>query len=168
MHCKDLLVAAPIVAYNMFMNGIDRMDQYRSTLATQRKEKRLHMTIFTFLMDLGISQAFAVYQKIADERNESTQHNFFEFKRKVCESLIKELQENPEGRRGRPAAPSSAATTTIVETLGSIEESHMLVQNLPRSKNPKQIQDVDCFLCWKLGKKLKQFILACNARRHFM
>ena len=52
------------------------------------------------------------------------------------------------------AAPSSAATTTIVETLGNIDESHMIVQNLPRSKNPKQIQDVDYFLCRKLGKKL--------------
>jgi hypothetical protein len=71
MHHKDFLVAALIVAYNMFMNGVDRMDQYRSTLATQRKAKRLHMTIFTFLMDLGISQAFAVYKKIADERNEA-------------------------------------------------------------------------------------------------
>jgi hypothetical protein len=66
------------------------------------------------------------------------------------------LQENPEGRRGKPAAPGLAATTTIVKTLGTIEESHMLVQNLPRSKNPKQIQDVDCFLCRKLGKECKK------------
>jgi len=91
MHHNDFLVAAPFVAYNMFMNGVNRMDQYQSALATQRKEKRLHMTIFTFLMDLGISQAFPVHQKIADERNEPAQHNFFEFKRKVCESLIWEL-----------------------------------------------------------------------------
>jgi hypothetical protein len=35
LHRTDFFVAAPIVAYNMFMNGVDRMDQYRATLATQ-------------------------------------------------------------------------------------------------------------------------------------
>jgi hypothetical protein len=44
----DFLVAAPIVAYNMFMNGVDHMDQYHSTLATQCKEMHLQMTLFTF------------------------------------------------------------------------------------------------------------------------
>ena len=34
----DFFVAAPIVAYNMFMNSVDCTDQYRSTLATQQKE----------------------------------------------------------------------------------------------------------------------------------
>jgi len=41
------LVPAPIVAYNLFMNGVDRMDQLRSTNMTRCREKRLYMTIFT-------------------------------------------------------------------------------------------------------------------------
>jgi hypothetical protein len=87
LHRMDFLVAAPIVAYNMFMNGVDRMDQYHATLPTQRKEQRLHMTIFTFILDLSITQAYAIYQKKADEKKDS-KVSFFEFKRSSCQSLI--------------------------------------------------------------------------------
>jgi len=48
LHCTDFFVAAPIVAYNMFMNGVDCMDQYCATLAAQWREKRVHMTILQF------------------------------------------------------------------------------------------------------------------------
>lgn len=153
LHRTDFLVAAPIVAYNMFMNGVDRMDQYRSTLATQRKEKRLVMTVFTFLLDLAVSQAYAIYQKVAEDKGESKK-TFFEFKRQLCDSMTKPLREASLSTKGRPTR-DTAATATIEGTLGSIEESHMLVQNLRRAKNPKQIQDVDCFLCRKLGYELK-------------
>ena len=34
LHCTEFFVPAPIVAYNMFMNGVDCMDQLRATLAT--------------------------------------------------------------------------------------------------------------------------------------
>ncbi len=43
------------------MNGVDCLDQYRSANATQRREKRLQMTIFTLYLDLAVSQALAVY-----------------------------------------------------------------------------------------------------------
>jgi hypothetical protein len=68
LHRTDFFVAAPIVAYNMFMNGVDRMDQYRATLAAQRREKRVHKTMFTFILDLSITQAYAVYQKMSSKR----------------------------------------------------------------------------------------------------
>ena len=64
---SDFFVAVPIVAYNMFMNDVDHMDQYRSTLPTQCKELRLHMTIFTFLLDLAVSQAYAIHQKCSED-----------------------------------------------------------------------------------------------------
>jgi hypothetical protein len=44
------------------------MDQYRATLAAQRREKRVHMTMFTFILDLSITQAYAVYQKMSSEK----------------------------------------------------------------------------------------------------
>ncbi len=60
-------VPAPIVAYNEFMNGADRMDQVRSTLQTQRREKRVHMSVFTYLLDLSVSQVYAVYNKLKEK-----------------------------------------------------------------------------------------------------
>jgi hypothetical protein len=72
------------------MNEIYFMDQLRATLATQCHGKRVHMTLFTFLMDLGITQAYAVYQKISEDKGEKTA-SFFTFKRKLCESLITPL-----------------------------------------------------------------------------
>ena len=153
LHHKDFLVAAPIVAYNMFMNGVDRMDQYRSTLATERKEKRVQMTLFTFILDLAVSQGYAIYQKVCDDRNLKKRDDFFEFKRRLCESLVQGMQQSTSGRRrGRPCRNENV---TITNTLGSIEEAHMLVQNIPRAKKPSHIQDVDCFLCRKMGKELK-------------
>jgi hypothetical protein len=84
---SDFFVAVPIVTYNMFMNGVDCMDQYRSTLPTQRKELRLPMTVFKFLLDLAVSQAYAIQQKCSED-DRASRMTFFNFKRKVCELLV--------------------------------------------------------------------------------
>ena len=63
---------AIIASYQLFMNGVDRVDQMRSTNPTKRAEKRIHMTIWTYLLDLCVHQAYCVYKvllcnkKIAD------------------------------------------------------------------------------------------------------
>jgi hypothetical protein len=85
------MVPAPIFAYNNFMNGVDWMDQYRATLAMQRKEVRIHMTIWTFCLDLAITQAYAVYRKAATDKGEPYV-SFFKFKRRICAALIAPLQ----------------------------------------------------------------------------
>jgi hypothetical protein len=63
----DVYVVAPIVAYSMLMNRVDHMDQCHSTLAMQRKDKCLHMTICTYLLDLAAFQVYALHQKVAAE-----------------------------------------------------------------------------------------------------
>ncbi len=89
LHRKIFMVPAVIVAYNKFMNGVDRMDQYRSTNATQRKEKRVSMTLFTLFLDLAVSQAFAIYNRLASDDKDIAQNvKFSDFKRKICESLV--------------------------------------------------------------------------------
>jgi hypothetical protein len=60
-HRTQLKVPAPIVAYNKYMNAVDRMDQMRSTNPTCRKEKRVPMTLFTGMIDVAINNAFALY-----------------------------------------------------------------------------------------------------------
>ncbi len=61
IHHTVIEVATPIVAHNPLMNGVDWLDQYRLTHATQNWEDRLQMTIFTLFLDLTLSHAFAVY-----------------------------------------------------------------------------------------------------------
>ncbi len=70
LHRTEFLVPAPIVAYSMFMNRVDRMDQLQATLATQCKEKRLHMTMFTYVLDLAVSQAYSIYQKLMKDKGQ--------------------------------------------------------------------------------------------------
>jgi hypothetical protein len=90
-------VPAPIVAYNAFMNAVDRMDQVRSTLRTQRREKRVHMSVFTYLLDLSASQAYAVYKKLKEK--ETSKHSYFNFKRRICEQLVTPLQDTRQQHR---------------------------------------------------------------------
>ena len=83
-HKTKLLVPAVIVAYNIFMNSVDRFDQYRQTNITQRREKRVPMSIFTFILDACINNAYAIYQKI----NKTTTIDMKEFKRRIAEQLV--------------------------------------------------------------------------------
>jgi hypothetical protein len=169
----DFLVAAPIVAYNMFMSGVDCMDQYHSTLATQCKEMRLQMTLFTYLLDLAISQAFALHQKMASDQRDKP-ISFFNFKRKVCEQLVTPWMT--AARRCSRTSPDTSEHTnersqegnpTIEQTLGTIDETHMLVENLPRRSNPYRPQDIDCFLCRKMGKELKTSYSCVQCKKGF-
>lgn len=43
MHHKTFMILVPtiVAAYNLTMNGVDRVDQLRSTNPTRRKEQRL-------------------------------------------------------------------------------------------------------------------------------
>ena len=63
-HRTAFEVSAIIVAYNSFINSVDRIDQMRVTNTIEIKEMRLHMTIFTYLLDFATLQAFTLYSKI--------------------------------------------------------------------------------------------------------
>ena len=60
---------AIIVSYQLFMNSVDRVDQLRSTAATRRKEKRIHMSLWTYCIDLTVHQAFRVYKELLAQKN---------------------------------------------------------------------------------------------------
>ena len=126
----------------MFMNGVDCMDQYRSTLATQRKEMRLQLTLFTYLLGLAISQAFALHQKMASDQRDKP-ISFFNFKQKVCEQLITPWMTAAR-RRSRTSPDTSQHTNersqegnpTIAQMLGTIDETHMLVETCQEDPTP--------------------------------
>jgi hypothetical protein len=71
--CNKLFdVPATIVAYNIFMNSVDRMDHRRSTISTLWVEKRPHMSLFTLFLDLAMHNAYAVFQKIDPQKANCT------------------------------------------------------------------------------------------------
>lgn len=68
---------ALVVTYNMFMNGVDVMDQYRAPVG-----------LFFFLMDLCIHNSFAVDTKLCESNPDLPDHKFSEYKRRVCVTLV--------------------------------------------------------------------------------
>lgn len=115
------------------MNGVDHMDQLRSTLVTQRREKRVHMTMLTYIMDLSVTQSFAIYQKI-NEGNAGERMSFLNFKYNICEPLFTPLQKSrpvghPAGsRKTKTASTQNTVSTplTINETVGIIDSPHLV------------------------------------------
>ncbi len=55
----------------------------------------------------------------------------------------------------------------IADSLGVIDEAHMLLENLPRKKDESIPQDIDCFLCRKMGKELKTIYSCIKGRKGF-
>jgi hypothetical protein len=160
---SSFLVPAPIIAYNMFMNGVDRMDQLRSTNITQRREKRLYMTMFTMCLDLAIHQAYCLYNATHPNVNERKHKCLQSFKQQVAIFLVEPLLNKKKARQNIPVPLLSAAPQTarnITETLGRIEETHMLVKNLGKKKYPSKLQDVACYLC-KLRGFVSKTIYGC-------
>ena len=79
LHRRVFMAPATIVAYNLFMNAVDRMDQRRQPLACQRREKRVNMSVFTMIMDIACSNAYALCCTLSSKYKETV--TFREFKR---------------------------------------------------------------------------------------
>lgn len=152
LHRKEFHVPAIIGAYNKFMNSVDRMDQRRSTNPTRRKEQRLHMNIFTYVLDLCAHQAYVVKQGIYDE----TITSLVEFKRSICEAFVLPFRSS----RKRPRDPVTVANQALEENLGRIEDTHMLTTNLGKT-------GIHCHLCLMRNEKFKTIYGYIKCKRGF-
>jgi hypothetical protein len=144
------MVPAPIIASNMFMNGVDQMDQLRSTNITQRREKRLYMTVFTMCLDLVAHQAFCLYNAMLPNKANRKHQILLSFKQQVAQFLVEPELKTRMASKCNPVAVLPTARETsknISDTLGHIEETHMLVRNLTKKKNRNKQQDIPCYLC---------------------
>jgi len=110
------------------MNGVDRMDQLRSTNITRQREKRLHMTMFTMVLDLAIHQAYSIYILSVPNETRRKHNSLTTFKQQVALSLLL-----PEMNKSQSAVsifenpvqilPSEGPTSRgINETLGGISK----------------------------------------------
>ena len=145
-HRTNFSVPSPIVAYNLFMNSVDRMDQKRSALPCKRKEQRLQMSAFTYLLDLACLQAYAIYSDIETSKNKML---LIQFKRKLCKTLVEPYRAERK-RSQNPVIPYDANFV-----VGTIDNKHMLLENVNK-------RDIDCYLC-KIRGIEKRTIYGCCA-----
>lgn len=149
LHRSIFMVPAIIVAYNMFMNSVDRMDQRRATNPTRRKEQRLHMSMFTFILDLAALQAFALHQVLDDGSNVL---DFISFKRSICESLVKPHRSQRKIRRASEI-DNSNLMENVIGTVGD-SDGHLLIENINKT-------GIHCHFCLLRGVK-KKTIYGCT------
>lgn len=98
---------------------------------------------------------------------------FFNFNHNICEHLITPLQNShpvwrPAGSRKTASKQNTESTQlTVSETVGIIDSPHMLLENLPRKKNPIKPQDVECYLCRQRGHELKTIYSCLICKKGF-
>lgn len=64
LHRTIFHVPALICAYNTYMIGVGHMDQIRSSVSTRCRERRLQMTLLTWVLYLSIHNAFVFYNSL--------------------------------------------------------------------------------------------------------
>lgn len=88
-----LKAPACIVAYNLFMNAVSRVDQVHAASPMMRKEHTISMRVLTFLIDSSLQNAFAIYRTMG----ESAIKTFCDFKLEgeemLCTPLLQEEAE---------------------------------------------------------------------------
>jgi hypothetical protein len=144
LHRQAFMAPAPIVAYNLFMNAVDRMDQRRQPRACQRWEKRVSMSVFSMVMDLACSNGYAVGCTLSSEYKAEV--TFSEFKRRVAEQLTSPWIA------GRPKTKEGGGRKRKRNDQDSIDclSTHILSEN-ERRQNGVHLKCGDCFLCVIMG-----------------
>ena len=138
------------------MNGVDRVDQRRSTNATVQQEKRLNMSIFTMMIDLAINNVYAIYQELEKDQRLT----FSQFKHKIGWKLVQQYKA--------PNPPIDAIVPTVTTDIRCIDSVYVLLLNKPnKNGNP---MSVACRLCLNLDstKAVGPSIHACLAEQDFM
>lgn len=82
----EFMVPTVIVAYNRFMNGVDRLNQVSSSYAICRREKRMCTSIFPFLLDAAIQNAYCLLDLNKTDQSKHTE--FRELKRVIAKHFV--------------------------------------------------------------------------------
>ena len=166
---------AIVVSYQLFMNSVDRVDQIRSTNPIRRREKKIHMSLWTYFLDLVLHQSYCIYKTLienkkiseydnddessADSSSENETHDkvlqFNEFKRVVSEQLVRTFLLKKERIRQRNEERITA-TQMMCRTVGT-SEHHVLMQN----KMVNGSNQVACYLCSLILNQRKNSKYGC-------
>ena len=94
MHRTTLKVPAVFAAYNLFMNGVDRVDQIRSSMVSMKKENRVSMSLWTAILDWSCINSFSLYRSM-----NLGNLKFREYKRKIVKQLCFGSDDDRRHRR---------------------------------------------------------------------
>lgn len=139
-----LSVPAIIMAYNLFMNAEYRVDQVRASSAMMRKEHRVSMSLFCFILDPAIQNAFALYRCLGH----SNFKTFREFKRNIDEQLVLPQIKSNKQR-------SILRLVSSNESAGDGQMLHVLLENVRHSSTANVARQ--CYLC-------KHLNINCNGK----
>ena len=92
------------------------------------------MSIFTFILDSAVHNAYALFQKLRSmsQGSDNEIHNIKcrEFKRRIAESLVSAGTEKETGK----SEPREEPAASIEMQRGTILSDHVLLQNLNKKK----------------------------------
>jgi hypothetical protein len=82
---KKTPVSVPVLfaAYNLYMNGVDRVDQYRATAPVKRRERRVNAIIYSYIIDCAIHNAYAFSRVLGGEKR-----SYYQFKIDLALTLM--------------------------------------------------------------------------------
>lgn len=150
MRQSVFMVPAPIVTYNIFIIGVDRFDQIRSTNAMMQKERRDPTSIFTVLLDAALHNAFLIREKT--DRDRST--GLLKFRSAVAEALVSETLRKASQVDGS----SDKEIVPRVSSIGSVDSTHLSLEN-------KDSKPTQCALCLEMASDNVHctFVYSCTA-----
>lgn len=153
---RKLQVQYCVVAYSISMFAVDRFDKIRSTNTIMRREKRVSMSIFTYLLDASLQNAYTVLQSIVVP-GEVT-YTAREFKRTVASQLVQPLiDRNCRRYTISNVTRAEIPLENINFTSSNSMENNILLETVDR-------KTTSCHLCKIAGKYLKSkwTIYACQ------
>lgn len=112
------------------------MEQGRSTNQMQRKETRLEISIFIYILDPAVHDALLLYKKLKNEQViDAEEHTYRKFKRTVLEQLIQprviqNIRTVSKKRKGPPMLHLQSESV-----VGMYESTYMLMENKLRVSN---------------------------------
>jgi hypothetical protein len=155
LHRKVFMAPTIIAVYNRFMNGVDRVDQLRSTNPNRRREKRLDMTLFTWLLDIATINAYPLLK-----RTTTSSITLREFKRRIADSLTK---SEKEARRLKARRDQKRQREALEDVVGADSSLHIITPNSTTNSNGK----LACYLCSLRGLSKKSRYGCTKCERGF-
>jgi uncharacterized CHY-type Zn-finger protein len=153
----QFLVPAMIAAYNTHMNGVDRLDQSRAVAPMRRKELRVSRSIFGFIIDSCVQNAYAVSKKLKNENR-----CWYDFKLELATFLmLSQGQQSPSLKKAGLLLKSGmnfdnlktnkvANQDNILAGVDSITSNHFLMTTIDKVPTPCIV----CQVCKPKNKKM--------------
>ena len=130
-----------VASYQMFMNGVDRMDQRRSTNPTQRREKRIYMSVWTYYLHLIVNRAFCLYDRLIHT------NKIKESQQELDDDDENDQEECSDDHNILSDRKLSSSALTTVPALMDFSVGYQMQHVVTKNKFINGTNQIACFLC---------------------